>query len=365
MKKKMLLMMLALTVSVALIVGATMAWFTAEDKTKDAEFTAGKVSISADGATPLGDRSLDNVNPGDCYTLEYEITNDGTKVINLRAILNINWEGNLSRDNIYIIPHPSTNWVLYQLEEQEGPEYPIYAYYLGDESEDVAPEETVKLRLVVYFDGEETNNDYMEKKFYVKGKVEAVQASHNAASNVWGEEGWDAVIEGEEFGYEDWYLGDLDPEDIACYTHNFEEPGEDPGEDPGEEPGEDPGEEPGEDPGEDPEPDPEDPELANFGYEVIVKHMWKYTKITVNFSNATDQYGNAFTGEQQYNLRYRTNRTKISNLPPYYSEEFTEEDFTVDFDENGEATFTKVLKPSNKFVNEETTTVEKVVPPAD
>jgi len=38
MKKKMLLMMLALTVSVALIVGATMSWFTAEDETKDAVF---------------------------------------------------------------------------------------------------------------------------------------------------------------------------------------------------------------------------------------------------------------------------------------------------------------------------------------
>lgn len=270
MKKKMLLMMLALTVSVALIVGATMAWFTAEDKTKDAEFTAGKVSISADGATPLGDRSLDNVNPGDCYTLEYEITNDGTKVINLRAILNINWEGNLSRDNIYIIPHPSTNWVLYQLEEQEGPEYPIYAYYLGDESKDVAPEETVKLRLVVYFDGEETNNDYMEKKFYVKGKVEAVQASHNAASNVWGEEGWDAVIEGEEFGYEDWYLGDLDPEDIACYTHNFEEP------------------EPSPEPSPEPTPEPTPEPFTDFSFEY---ERESNKKIEVEISDAENENG--------------------------------------------------------------------------
>ena len=58
MKKKMLLMMLALTVSVALIVGATMAWFTAEDETENAVFQAGTVKIEAEGANPLGKKVL-------------------------------------------------------------------------------------------------------------------------------------------------------------------------------------------------------------------------------------------------------------------------------------------------------------------
>ena len=73
MKKKLLIMMLALTVSVALIVGATMAWFTAEDETKDAVFKTGTVEIKAKGAKPLGEKGIKNVNPGDCYILEYNI----------------------------------------------------------------------------------------------------------------------------------------------------------------------------------------------------------------------------------------------------------------------------------------------------
>jgi predicted ribosomally synthesized peptide with SipW-like signal peptide len=350
MKKKMLLMMLALTVSVALIVGATMAWFTAEDETKDAVFKTGTVEIKAKGAKPLGEKGIKNVNPGDCYILEYNIKNTGSKQIDLRAIFDLNWlwkDGYpaLSLDNVFVIPHQESNWVLYQPEEDgendtTGPENSIYAYYRGDP---VNPKEEVTLHLVVYFDGGLTNDDYQNRELKVSGVVEAVQHSHDAASEVWGD-AWDKVINTEyAFTYEGWELKELDLEKyVPCYTANLNP------------------EDPGEDPGEEPEPDPEDPELANFEYEVIVEHRCNYTKITVNFSNAKDRYGNAFTGEQQYNLRYRT---KI-NWPPY-SEEFTEEDFTVVFDENGNATFTKVLEPSNRFVNRETTTVEKVVPPAD
>jgi predicted ribosomally synthesized peptide with SipW-like signal peptide len=313
MKKKMLLMMLALTVSVALIVGATMAWFTAEDKTKDAEFTAGKVSISADGATPLGDRSLDNVNPGDCYTLEYEITNDGTKVINLRAILNINWGNNLSLDNIYVIPHPSTNWVLYQLEGKKGPENPIYAYYLGDESKDVAPEETVKLRLVVYFDGEETNNDYMEKKFYVKGKVEAVQASHNAASNEWGD-GWDTVTgDGYSFDYEGWYLNELDPEDIDCYDADLDDP-----------------EEP--DPSQTPEPEIADVNSFSCNYKIISNNR---KSISCFIFNAMDAENNTVSGEKEITvtgIQKGNHNTMEKTTTVELDEEGNTEAFYINFD---------------------------------
>ena len=350
MKKKLLIMMLALTVSVALIVGATMAWFTAEDETKDAVFKTGTVEIKAKGAKPLSDKGIKNVNPGDCYILEYNIKNTGSMQIDLRAIFNLKWlskEGfkDLSLDNIFVIPHKDSNWVLYQPNEgvdaEIGPDNPIYAYYLGGP---VDPKKEVTLHLVVYFDGELTDDDYQGRELKVSGVVEAVQHSHDAASEVWGD-AWDEVIDTEyAFTYEGWELKELDLEKyVPCYTANLNP------------------EDPDEDPGEEPEPEPEPPELAAFRYEVIVEHnWWDYTKITVNFSNAKDRYGNAFTGEQQYNLRYRT---KI-NWPPY-SEEFTEEDFTVVFDENGNATFTKVLEPSNRFVNRETTTVEKVVPPAD
>ena len=352
MKKKLLIMMLALTVSVALIVGATMAWFTAEDETKDAVFKTGTVEIKAKGAKPLGEKGIKNVNPGDCYILEYNIKNTGSKQIDLRAIFDLNWLGypDLSLDNVFVIPHQESNWVLYQPEEDgendtTGPENSIYAYYRGDP---VNPKEEVTLHLVVYFDGGLTNDDYQNRELKVSGVVEAVQHSHDAASEVWGD-AWDEVIGTEyAFTYEGWELKELELEKyVPCYTANLNP--EDPDEDPGEEP--------------EPEPEPEAPELAGFRYEVIVEHdkTWTYcglvynkTTITLNFTNAEDQYGNDFTGEQMFNLIYRT-----ANNPGYQDDEYITKTITVEF-ENGEAEHIEKFIPGISSVNSETTTVTKI-----
>jgi len=323
----------------------------------------GTVEIKAKGAKPLGEKGIKNVNPGDCYILEYNIKNTGSKQIDLRAIFDLNWlwkDGypDLSLDNVFVIPHQESNWVLYQPEEDgendtTGPENSIYAYYRGDP---VNPKEEVTLHLVVYFDGGLTNDDYQNRELKVSGVVEAVQHSHDAASEVWGD-AWDEVINPNyEFKYEDWKLrlsateegeiGVVLENDVPCYSADLD---------------------PEPEPEPTPTPEPEAPELYEFDCSVGVEHdtrwnchshSWVYNKttITVTFSGAKDQYGETFTGEQQYNLRYRT---KIFNWPQY-SEEFTEEDFTVNFDENGEATFTKVLEPGNSSVNSVTTTVTKV-----
>lgn len=334
MKKKMLLMMLALTVSVALIVGATMSWFTNEAETDNAVFQAGTVKIEAERVIQLEDKGIKNVNPGDCYILEYDITNTGTKQIELRSIFNTAWEDNLSRKNIFIVPHKDSDWVLYQPDDAQGPGKKIYAYYMGGP---VDPEESVKLNLVVYFDGALTGNNYQGKEFTVSGDVEAVQASHEAASEVWGD-GWDTVTgENYSFEYEGGWL-DINPELIECYNYDFNE------------------QEP------DPTPELDDPVLDTYsGPNVDVKHdkTWTYygwvynkTTITLNFTNAKDQYGNDFTGEQQFELKYRTSHQGGPN-------QYATENITVEFTD-GLATYTKVLEPGNSSVNSGTTTVTKV-----
>jgi predicted ribosomally synthesized peptide with SipW-like signal peptide len=333
MKKKMLLMMLALTVSVALIVGATMSWFTNEAETDNAVFQAGTVKIEAERVIKLEDKGIKNVNPGDCYILEYDITNTGTKQIELRSIFNTAWEDNLSRKNIFIVPHKDSDWVLYQPDDAQGPGKKIYAYYMGGP---VDPEESVKLNLVVYFDGALTGNNYQGKEFTVSGDVEAVQASHEAASEVWGD-GWDTVTgDGYSFDYEGWYLNELDPEDIDCYDADLDDP---------------------EEPEPTPDPEPEMGSLYSYNEDIDVEHEWWFgfctkTTITLNFTNAKDQYDNDFTGEQQFELKYRTSHQGGPN-------QYDTKTITVEF-ENGEAEHIEEFIPGISSVNNGTTTVTKV-----
>ena len=113
MKKKMLLMMLSITVCIALIGGATMAWFTNKAELDANAFTAGTVEISADGGVVSNNEKIENVNPGDCFKLEWDIENVGTKKIQLRAIINAKWidtdEVKFSEDNILILPQKDRN----------------------------------------------------------------------------------------------------------------------------------------------------------------------------------------------------------------------------------------------------------------
>jgi len=316
MKKKMLLMMLALTVSVALIVGATMSWFTNEAETDNAVFQAGTVKIEAERVIQLEDKGIKNVNPGDCYILEYDITNTGTKQIELRSIFNTAWEDNLSRKNIFIVPHKDSDWVLYQPDDAQGPGKKIYAYYMGGP---VDPEESVKLNLVVYFDGALTGNNYQGKEFTVSGDVEAVQASHEAASEVWGD-GWDTVTgDGYSFDYEGWYLNELDPEDIACYNADLDDP-----------------EEP--DPSQTPEPEPEIGPVAQFSFDYELKQKGQghgqgygapYKIVEGQIFSAKDENNNIVSGEKVI--------TVTVNRSIHHDQ--MSKTITVDLDEDGNASY--------------------------
>lgn len=215
---------LIILLCVSLIAAGTMAWFTDDADAGEAIFTAGAVEVRAEGAYVLGDKSLGNVNPGDCYVLKWRISNIGTKKIQLRTKLDFGWTNSaLTNDNVYIIPAPvneefgyTYDWVLYQENSNE----PVYAYLRGY-PDGMQPDDEVELCLIVYFDGEMTNNPYQGEEFTLGGIVEAVQASNGAPSAVWGDV-WNTIKrEDYSFTYEYWHENwrDFDPMDVKCYEH--------------------------------------------------------------------------------------------------------------------------------------------------
>lgn len=212
--------MLTLTLLVSLIAGATMAWFTGFADAGDTLFQTGTVKVKLVETGVLGDKTLDNVNPGDCYVLQWKIKNDGTKRFQLRTELDFGWKDNtLENDNIYIVPAPRNeeyvyDWVLYQEAENK----PVYAYLRGY-PDGILPGEKVELWLIVYFDDDSTENPYQGQKFILGGTIEAVQASNEVPSTAWGN-AWDDINKSDySFGYAFWdeKWRDFDPMDVKCY----------------------------------------------------------------------------------------------------------------------------------------------------
>lgn len=202
MKSKVLLSMLVVALSVALIAGGTGAWFTADATVPTAEFTAGSVLVNVDEgeefiATPEG-KYFDNVNPGDCARVTWDIVNVGTKDAVFRIKLDKAWTDALSADNVYYSPLPNSNWTMY--EDMNG----LWLYYTGapvpgtytPESGEAEPQalaadqyHSVPLTIVLGFDGAATGNEYQGKRFTIGGQLNAVQASNGAPLAVWGD-GW-------------------------------------------------------------------------------------------------------------------------------------------------------------------------------
>lgn len=227
MKTKILLSVLAIGLSIALIGGATMAWFTDEDEVPAAEFTAGTVLVDADGPNEnMEAKEFENVNPGDCIVVTWDIINKGTKDAEFRVKLDEDWISDINEngklfkklqadlrkddirinnigelnalldtDNVYYAPVEGSDWKMYST----GGE--IWLYYTGGPvpgtfDEDNEANRTVELKLIIAFDGELTDNKYMGAEFTLGGTVEAVQASNDAPSEVW-DLNWEEVKTGD------------------------------------------------------------------------------------------------------------------------------------------------------------------------
>ncbi len=262
MKSRMLLSMLVIALAAALIGGATMAWFGDEAAAPEAAFQAGTVVISADGDPVISNpEKIENVNPGNCFEVCWDIVNDGSKRIELRGTLLEAWIGaELSSDNVFITLPRDSDWVLY--EDVEGE---LWAYYLGGPIESG---ETVTLCLVVVFDGELTGNEYQGAAFELSAEFDAVQASNNAPSEVWGA-AWDEVNQdGYEFVQEYFVTGY--GATVPCLG----------------------------------EPDPPCDEIVDFGFtkKIDHKHPKGTTTVTGTISNAVNCDGELFTGEKQVTI---------------------------------------------------------------
>lgn len=241
--KKMLLIMLAVTVSVAMITAATMAWFTDQDTAGTATFTAGTVKVDVSDEVNLGEQDIGNVNPGDTYELKWTIQNDGTKDMVFGVDVNARYTGlkkakfteegiediydevNGGYDNGIVMKNlrigfkdvtssddptlkvwnfyddgegnnnaellVTPNWTIVYtgpevITENDKKYYKDFnnfsIYYTGDPlvgSYNGEPE-SVDLVLVIEFQGDETHNGYQGSKFHLGGTVTAVQATNGA-----------------------------------------------------------------------------------------------------------------------------------------------------------------------------------------
>jgi hypothetical protein len=209
----MLISLLVIALAAAAIGGATMAWFTAEaNLEQDGEqvtFTAGTVVVNVDEVpeiTTMEDRSIDNVNPGDCATICWNIRNVGTKRAELRVKVDSGWVDEVEEAEqeaeqvVFFAPKPDSGWVMY--EDEEG----LWLYYINGPVAPVAgDDEGVKLCLVVGFDGPSMDNRYQGLSYSIGGTVYAVQASNGAPEDLWGD-AWTNVKNGEGLYVEDYFV---------------------------------------------------------------------------------------------------------------------------------------------------------------
>lgn len=206
-KSKAAMSLLLIGLAAIIIGGATQAWFTAEDTIDNATFTAGTVIVNADG--PGGNyaelnRNL-NVNPGDCGVITWNIVNEGSKAARLRVQLDDVWtdviDGVDDPDPFYFLQPDSSDWVMY--DDGEGGLWLYYkndvpgTFNSADPNSPNAPA-SVELKLVYAFDGATMDNDYQEAGLTLGGKVEAIQASHEASTldENWAT-GWNAITNGD------------------------------------------------------------------------------------------------------------------------------------------------------------------------
>ena len=253
-KSRMMVSLLVIAMVAALIGGGTMAWFTAKADAPVNEFTAGTVMIDVGEEVVYGE-DMDNVNPGDCFLKCIEVTNTGTKEMELRLDgvefdieMNWDWIGDhfdelcFTEDYdglealqeayddgefeipAFVAPCPDSGWVMEYVKDEDNNITGFNFFYAGGP---VAPGDSTNLCLVVVFDGEMMGNIWQAAQFnQVNGVFNAVQASNDAPAEVWGD-AWnpdwlamgaeEALREGTSNAYADyfWVEGDFQFEDCC------------------------------------------------------------------------------------------------------------------------------------------------------
>ncbi|HRC53739.1 MAG TPA: TasA family protein [Bacillota bacterium] len=195
MNRKNLLIGSALILAALLVVGGTMAWFTAAADPVINTFEAGTVEIELhdvqmgenEEEVRFPENGIGNVNPGDEYEKIVYVENTGTKAIYVRVKLTPAWTKGESSLPLQVgsvdmatFPIVGTDWVLHT----DGWYY--YTEPLAGAADNVANAVTTHLIEKVKFAGAAMTNDYQGATFTLTVEAEAVQASHEAYKDEWG-----------------------------------------------------------------------------------------------------------------------------------------------------------------------------------
>ena len=194
-QRKMLMSIASVLVLVALIAGATMAWFT-DSETVAATFTAGTVDVGINEPT-----DIEIVNPGDIinfgaeedagyiYDLEegqgsydrvLQITYEGSKAAYVRVLVDAAWAEDLSSENLSLEGVEGSPWVL-QDEMVDGKYVFLLDGILNGSGEDFGDYDLAEVQnvpFIVTIDGAGTGNDYQGVALDMEFEVQAVQAAN-------------------------------------------------------------------------------------------------------------------------------------------------------------------------------------------
>ncbi|MBS4022817.1 MAG: SipW-dependent-type signal peptide-containing protein [Dethiobacter sp.] len=116
----------------ALVSGATLAWFSAEVPLPGTTFTAGTVDIIVSDA--YVDGSIDNWTTGECITVDWTISNTGSKAVYLRAKVQDQWSPYESDgQTLYIAAHAAItgNETAWGLGTRFGGGFAMYFEYIN------------------------------------------------------------------------------------------------------------------------------------------------------------------------------------------------------------------------------------------
>lgn len=178
MKKNLVILLLAGSLGTLLVAGGSMAWFTAADE-MDNTLVAGTVEIAIDEhgfdqGTPLSlQQPIEKI---------VSVKSIGTKRTYVRVSLTPIWS-NPTSGTIGTIDLPESNVELTLSSSANWKYYKGWYYYLqflseGDETENLITD--VRLKAA------ETGPEYSGQTLQVFVNAEAVQASHQAFTHVWG-----------------------------------------------------------------------------------------------------------------------------------------------------------------------------------
>jgi SipW-cognate class signal peptide len=195
-KTKVLTSVLAVGLTVALVGGSTMAWFTDSKVVEGATFQAGTVTLSNSSKDlTIAGFAQQNINPGDTFNGSLTIVNTGTKPVKLRIkVPEISWLNgtaptDLSTDNVKVtLP---ANW------EKHSDGYLYYTGTIGSFPAGVIPgtvddgtafpagtvaQRTISFAFTGLFDGDLTTNAYQGMILNMgPSSVEVIQATNGAA----------------------------------------------------------------------------------------------------------------------------------------------------------------------------------------